>query len=199
MTFRHNPEIKRQIAAIPHRARIARNFSLSGVVAFAKRNGSFVFAFGRTPETVEIVAPEVALPLFNDIAHGEVALETTANFGPIYALAKEHIFKDNTKAPIFGKRKQDALKNLKFLAERLPSSRDLCDDIVKVVQELDGLPYGLLKEIAAVSMKDLKIAAEKVKELVPPKYLESIFETASRAKDTGKLIVLSEELIHHDI
>ena len=195
MSFRHDPEIKKQIAAIPHRARIARKFAIPGVVAFAKRNGNFVFAFGKTPETVEIVAPEVALPLFNDITDGEKPLETTANFEPIYRIAKEHIFKDNTKPPIVGRRKQDALKNLKFLAEKYPSAKDLCDDIIKTVQDLDGLPYGVLKEIANLPMKDLGIAFSKIKELVPRKYLESIFETADRANDTGKLIVLSEELI----
>lgn len=195
MNFRHNPEIKKQIAAIPHRARIARKFVIPGVVAFAKRNGNFVFAFGKTPETVEIVAPEVALPLFNDITDGEQALETTANFEPIYKIAKEHIFKDNTKPPIVGRRKQDALKNLKFLGEKYPSAKDFCDDIIKTVQELDGLPYGVLKEIADLSMKDLGATFTKLKELVPQKYLESIFETAGRANDTGKLIVLSEELV----
>ena len=195
MNFRHNPEIKKQIAAIPHRARIARKFAIPGVVAFAKRNGNFVFAFGKTPETVEIVAPEIALPLFNDITDGEQALETTANFEPIYKIAKEHIFKDNTKPPIVGRRKQDALKNLKFLGEKYPSAKDFCDDIIKTVQELDGLPYGVLKEIADLSMKDLGATFTKLKELVPQKYLESIFETAGRANDTGKLIVLSEELV----
>ena len=198
MRFKHNPEIKKQIAAIPHRARIARKFSIPGVVAFAKRNGNFVFAFGKTPETVQIVAPEVALPLFNDITEGEKALETTVNFEPIYKIAKEHIFKDNTKPPITGRRKQDALKNLKFLSENYPLAKDLCTDIIKTVKDLDGLPFGVLKEIADLRMdkNNLGKVFSALKELVPQKYLESIFETAERANDTGKLIVLSEELIN---
>lgn len=197
MRFKNIPEIKEQIAAIPHRARIARKFAVPGVVAFAKRNGNFVFAFGKTPETVQIVAPEIALPLFNDITDGERAFETTANFEPIYKIAKEHIFKDNTKPPITGRRKQDALKNLKFLSENHPPAKDLCDDIIKTIKDLDGLPYGVLKEIADLRMdKDnLGKALSALKGLVPQKYLASIFETADRANDTGRLIVLSEELI----
>ena len=84
---------------------------------------------------------------------------------------------------------------IKFLGEKYPSAKDFCDDIIKTVQELDGLPYGVLKEIADLSMKDLGATFTKLKELVPQKYLESIFETAGRANDTGKLIVLSEELV----
>ncbi len=197
MRFRHDPEIKKQIAAIPHRARIARKFAVPGVVAFAKRNGNFVFAFGKTPETVQIVAPEVALPLFNDLTEDEQALETTANFEPIYKIAKEHIFKDNTKPPITGRRKQDALKNLKFLSENHAPAKDLCDDILKTIKDLDGLPYGVLKEIGDLRMDKDNLGKTffALKELVPQKYLQSIFETAARANDTGKLIVLSEELI----
>lgn len=195
--FKRNSEIRKQIEAIPHRARIARKFGIQGVVAFAKRNGNFVFAFGKTPETVQIVAPEVALPLFNDIKDNEEAIETTANFEPIYQIAKQHIFKDNTKPPITGKRKQDALAKLKVLSELHSPARDLCMDVIKVIKDLDGLPNGVMKEIA-----ELKIDKEKLsntyadlKELVPDNYLESIFETADRANESGKLIVLSEELI----
>ncbi|MFZ1074963.1 MAG: helicase-related protein [Minisyncoccia bacterium] len=197
MRFRHDPEIRKQIASIPHRARIARKFAIPGVVALAKRSGNFVFAFGKTPETVQIVAPEIALPLFNDITEGEKALETTVNFEPIYKIAKEHIFKDNTKPPITGRRKQDALKNLKFLSENHSPAKDLCDDIIKTIKDLDGLPYGVLKEIGDLRMEkdNLGKAFIALKELVPQKYLESIFETADRANDAGKLIVLSEELI----
>lgn len=196
MKFKNDPEIKKQIAAIPHRARIARKFAVQGVVAFAKRNGNFVFAFGKTPETVEIVPPEVALPLFNEIAPNEEALETTANFEPIYKIAKEHIFKDNTKPPIKGRRKQDALNKLKFLGEHHTPAKDLCSDIVRTIKDLDGLPNGVLKEIAdlKIDKDDLSKAFSALKELIPQKYLSSIFETADRANDSGKLIVLSEEL-----
>ncbi len=196
MKFKNNPEIKKQIAAIPHRARIARKFAVQGVVAFAKRNGNFVFAFGKTPEEVQIVSPEVALPLFNDITPDEKAFETTANFEPIYKIAKEHIFKDNTKPPISGRRKQDALNKLKFIGDNHAPAKDLCTDIVRTIKDLDGLPNGVLKEIGdlRIDKEDLSKALSTLKELVPQKYLSSIFETADRANDTGKLIVLSEEL-----
>ena len=197
LKFKDNLEIKKQIAAISHRARIARKFSLSGVVAFAKRSGNFVFAFGKTPETVQIVSPEIALPLFNDVVDGEKALETTASFEPIYRLAKEHIFKDNTKPPISGRRKQDAVNKLKFLAENYAPAKDFCADVIDVIKDLDALPMGLLKEIAELKIdKDnLDKMLADLKILMPQAYLDNIFATAERANDKGRLIVLSEELI----
>ena len=197
LKFKNDPEIKKQIADIPHRARIARKFTIPGVVAFAKRNGNFVFAFGETAETVQIVSPEIALPLFNDITPDEEALKTTVNFEPIYKIAKEHIFKDNTKPPISGRRKQNALNKLKFLAENYQSAKDLCKDVIRAIQDLDGLPNGVLKEIADLKIEkdNLTKTFASLKEIAPPEYMSSIFDTADRANEKGKLIVLSEELI----
>lgn len=196
LKIKDDPEIRKLIAEIPHRARIARKFPVHGVVAFAKRNGNYVFAFGKTPESVALVSPEEALPLFDDITEGEKAHETTANFEPIYTIAKQHIFKDNTKAPITGRRKQDAIGKLKVLAEKYQTAKEMCDDIIKLIAEFDALPNGTLREIADMKMEaDLGKTYERLKELVPPDYLRSIFDTAERANEKGRLIVLSEELI----
>lgn len=197
LKIKDDSEIMRKIAEIPHRTRIARKFAISGVVAFAKRSGSFVFAYGKTPETVQIVSPQVALPLFNDVTDAEKSFETTVNFEPIYKIAKEHIFKDNIKPPIKGKRKQEALGKVKVLSDQHPQAKDFCRDIEKIIKELDGLPNGVLKEIAdlKIDKSDLSSSLKVLKELIPQNYLESIFETAERANDTGKFIVLSEELI----
>jgi superfamily II DNA or RNA helicase len=198
LKIKNDTEIMRKISAIPHRSRIARKTkNISGVVAFAKKSGNYVFAFGETPETVRIVSPEVALPLFDDTTDSEKALQTSLNFEPIYKIAKEHIFKENTKPPIDSRRAQDALNKIKILSESYPQAKDLCLDVIKVIKDLDGLPNGVLKEIAELKLNkdDYDKAYQELKELVPNKYLESIFQTAERANDTGKLIVLSEELI----
>ncbi|HMP67240.1 MAG TPA: helicase-related protein [Candidatus Paceibacterota bacterium] len=198
LKIKDDKKIMDQIARIPHRSRIARKTKdISGVVAFAKKSGNYVFAFGKTPETVEIVSPQVALPLFNQIIDSEESLQTTVNFDPIYKMAKEHIFKDNTKASVDGGRKQDALNRVKLLGDLYPQAKDLCIDIIRTIKDLDALPNGVLKEI--VELRIDKANPEKayleLKELIPSRYIESIFETADRANDDGKLIVLSEELI----
>jgi len=198
LKIKDDPEIIQKINSIPHRSRIARKTnSITGVVAFAKKSGNFIFAFGETPETVQIVSPQIALPLFNEVADLEKSLPTSVNFEPIYKMAKEHIFKDNTKAPVDKGRRQDALAKVKILGDSYSQAKDFCIDLIKVIKDLDGLPNGVLKEIVELKIgkTDFSKAYEELKELVPHKYLESIFKTAERANDTGKLIVLSEELI----
>ncbi|KKQ45983.1 MAG: Helicase domain protein [Candidatus Moranbacteria bacterium GW2011_GWC2_37_8] len=187
--------ILNEIEKIPHRSRIARKSSKSGVVSFAKKGGSYVFAYGDTPESVQIVSPQAALPLF-DADISEKALAISVSFEPIYKIAKEHIFKDNTKAPVEGGRKQDALNKIKLLSEIYPQSKDLCIDIIKAVKDLDALPNGVLRDIANIKIDKVDPANsfKILKEMVPTKYLTDIFSTADRANDNGKFIVLSEEL-----
>lgn len=198
LKIKNDKDIMKQISNIPHRSRIARKTKdVSGVVSFAKKSGNYIFAFGKTPETVGIVSPQVALPLFNQVIDLEESQQTTANFDPIYKMAKEHIFKDNTKAPVDGGRKQDSLNRIKILSDIYPQAKDLCLDIIRVIKDLDAFPNGVLKEIAKlrIDKTNPEKAYLELKELVPGKYLEKIFETADRANDDGKLIVLSEELI----
>ena len=78
-----------------------------------------------------------------------------------------------------------------------PQAKDLCIDLIRVIKDLDGFPTGVLKEMAdlKIDRANLDGALQTLRDLVPNKYLESIFQTADRANDHGKLIVLSEELI----
>ena len=197
LKIKDDQEIMKKLAEIPHRSRIARKTGKPGVVAFAKKSGNFIFAYGETPETVQIVSPRIALPLFDDTSDAEKAHQTSLNFDPIYKMAKEHIFKDNTRASVDTGRKQDALNKVKILGDSYPQAKDLCIDLVRVIKDLDGLPNGVLKEIVdlKIDKNDYEKATQELRTLVPNKYLESIFETADRANDSGKLIVLSEEFI----
>ncbi len=198
LKIKDDKQIMSQVAQIPHRSRIARKTKgASGVVAFAKKSGNYVFAFGATPEMVDIVSPQVALPLFNEVVDSEQSLETSMNFDPIYKMAKEHIFKDNTRVTVDGGRKQDALNRIKLLSEIYPQAKDLCIDVIRAIKDLDALPNGVLKEIVNLRIEKTNpdSAYQELRILIPNKYIESIFKTAERANDDGQLIVLSEELI----
>ena len=196
LKIKDDKDIMRELENIPHRSRIARKSAVPGVVAFAKKGGSYVFAFGSNPENVEIVSPKIALPLF-EISDSEKATATTLSFEPIYRITKEHIFKDNTKASVDSGRKQDALNKLKFFSELYSQSRDLCLDVIRAIKDLDALPNGILKDIVdlKINKSEPEVAYQKLKVMLPSKYLQDIFSTADRANDTGKFIVLSEELI----
>lgn len=196
LNFKSNAKITEEISKIPRRSRIGKKATQSGVVAFAKNGSNYVFAYGNTPETVSIVSPEIALPMFY-ADEDDKALETTTSFDPIYQVTKEHIFKDNTKPSVVGGRKHDALNKLQILAEKYAPSKDLCKDIIKIIKDLDGLPDGILKIITEMYLDKAKpeIMYTELKKILPAKYIEDIFATAKRAEEISRLIVLSEELI----
>lgn len=196
LNIKSNKKVMDEIAKIPRRSRIAKKSSQNGVVAFAKNGGSYVFAHGNTAEDVAVISPEAALPLF-EADEFDKALETTTSFEPIYQVAKEHIFKSNTRASVTGGRKQDALGKLKLLSEMHQPAKDLCLDAIKTIKDLDALPNGILKDIAELYLDEANLVKSynTLKEMLPPKYLEDIFTTAKRAEETARLIVLSEELV----
>lgn len=196
LNFRGDSHVMEKVNRIPRRSRIARKADQKGVVAFAKNGSSYVFAYGDDIDNVAVVSPEVAMPLF-EADESEKALETTASFEPIYQVAKQHIFKDNTRASVAGGRKHDALNKLQLLSELYPTSKDLCFDIIKVIKDLDALPNGVLRDIADVPLDKSKPSKtyEIIKGMLPAKYLEDIFATAKRAEEINQLVVLSEELI----
>ncbi len=196
--IRHNEEIMKQVRAIPHRVRIARKSNVEGVLVFAKKGDSFVFAFGKTPGEVEIISPEVALELFNgEIDKNEKAAETDMNFDPIYQVVKRHIFKDNTIAPTkTSKNRQEALGKVRLLGQSFAPAREYAKDVEKIIKELDALPVATLKDITKLEIKkDPEAAFEEMQKLVSREYIEKLLITADRAGENGQLVLLSEELI----
>lgn len=198
LKIKDDREIIEKISKIPHRSRIARKAkNIFGVVAFAKKGSNYIFAFGENSENVRIVSPEEALPLFNEVADMEKSLETSIKFESIYKIAKEHIFKDNTHAPIDTGRRQDALLRLALVRENYTQAVNLCKDLEILIKDFDALPNGLLKDIIdlPIDRNDYNKIFEELKKMFPSSYIKRLFLTADRAKDDGKLIVLSEELI----
>lgn len=195
--FKDNQEVMEKVRAIPHRARIARKHTKTGVLTFAKRDSSYIFAFGETPETAQIIAPEVGLELFDNIQKDEQPEETTANFESVYQVIKEHIFKDNTKPSLNKGRRADAVDRVKVIKNLYAPARDLCDDIIRVIHELDSLPLKTLREITElkINKEDMATTFKMLQEIVPLEYLENILNTAKQAEGTSKVVVLSEELI----
>lgn len=196
--IRTNTDLMKQVNAIPHRVRIARKSSAKGVVVFAKKSDSFVFAYGKTPESTEVISPEEALPLFNgEISVEEKGYETSVNFDPVYQVVKKHIFKDNTVALTkTSKNRHDALGRIKILGQVFPPAREYAKDLEKIIKDLDGLPLSTLKMIAKMEIKkDPAKAYESLKSIVSQEYVNKLFSTAERAEGNGQLVLLSEELI----
>lgn len=194
--LKHDEDLRNKINEIPHRTRVARkNDTKTGVIAFGKRGSSHIFAFGNNDESIEYISPEEALWLFR-AGEQEKSLETTANFDPVYQKVKAHLFKENTKATIKGRR-QEAEARLDILSELYAPAKDYCDDIRKIIYELDALPEWVLKELSMLKIN--KVSPEEtfkaVKELVPQEYIEKIFSKWANNTQNEQFILLTEQFL----
>jgi superfamily II DNA or RNA helicase len=197
LNLKKDTELHQQVKNIPHRCRIARKTGHKGVVTFAKRGGNFIFAYGDNPNQVDLITPEQALSYFKPSDEQEEAIPTSANFEPIYKVAKDKLFKNNTQPMIQKGRKMDGLAKLEILSKLDPDSVDLCKDLIIIIKDYDALPNGLLKEIAQfkIDKKNPQKTTTKLRELFPLEYIEKINTTANYGEDQQHLVVLSEEFI----
>ena len=194
--LKHDEAIRNKINEIPHRTRIARKKDIwQGVLAFWKRGSSHIFAFGKDNEHVEYVSPEEALLLFR-AEEGEKSFETNINFDPMYQKVKTHLFKENTK-PTIKWRRQEAEARLDILSELYFPAKDYCDDIRKIIYELDALPEWVLKELSMLKINKIspEETFEAVKELVPQEYIEKIFSKWANNTQNEQFILLTEQFL----
>ncbi|EKD44202.1 MAG: hypothetical protein ACD_71C00215G0009 [uncultured bacterium (gcode 4)] len=195
--LKHDENLKKKAQQIPHRSRIGRiaDRNKMGIIAFWKKWSSHVFAIGQDELSIDYVNPEDAIGLFAADT-SEKALETTARFDRIYQKVKAHLFKDNTHPPIKGRR-QNASDRLHILSEKYPPAKDYCDDVSRVMIDLDSLPEWILKELSLLKIdkEDPKKTYDRLREMIPETYIHDIFKTAERNAGDEQFVLLTEEFI----
>lgn len=198
LNFLNDADLVDEAKKIPHRTRIARDFNggQKSIVAFGKKGHNYIFAKGESEINIDFVSPEEALNLF-EAKKDEKSTDTTADFDSIYQKVKNQIFKDNTHPTIQPRsRRHDASARLEILANKFPSARDWCNDVIQIIKDFDALPNGLLKNLSSVDMKKKpKEIFSEYKKLIPDNYIANIFKMAEKAKSDDELIVLSEQLL----
>ncbi|MCK5416315.1 helicase [Candidatus Parcubacteria bacterium] len=198
LNFLNDIDLADEVKKIPHRTRIARDFKneQKRIIAFGKKGHNYIFAKGESEIDINFVSPEEALNLF-EAQSDEKSIDTTADFDLIYQKVKDQIFKDNTHPTIRPRsRRHDASARLEILADKLPSAKDWCNDVIKIIKDFDALPNGLLKTLSSVDMKkEPKDVFTEYKKLIPDNYITNIFKMAEKAKSDDELIVLSEQLL----
>ncbi len=192
--IKYDEEFKKQIQLIPHRTRIARKSDTkNGVIAFGKRGSSHIFALGTDETNITYISPEAALDLFR-AWEAEKSLETNANFDPLYQKVKAHLFKENTRPTIKGRR-QEAEAKLDILSEMYAPAKDYCDDIRKIIYELDALPEWVLKVLAGLKVNEPEKAFAQIQELIPEDYIAKIFSKWADNTQNEQFILLTEQFL----
>ncbi len=190
-----HPDIIKEAQSLPKRVRLRRTVEKdkSGVIVFGKKGDEYTFKLGIDDKTTISLSARESLSLFQSNVT-EKSTQVSANFERIYQNVKKNLFIRKSEIPK-EKGKKESIDKIRVLLSLFPEKKDYFEDLLKVVSEYDALPEKYLKDIRAVSEKNIKTDTAFFENLVSHRYLVEILEKARKIDEGVESLILSEELI----
>jgi len=187
-------DLMEKIQALPRRSRVKREFNKeSTTVVFGKKGENSIFSLSQDEGEPQIISTEKALEYFK-AAQDELGTEVDADFTHIFQVTKDKLFEKHELPNLQGRR-LSAINVLKVIADELPNAKDYCDDAIHIIQNLDDISEGSLKDIAQLSMRDISQAYNDLQEVLPNSYIRNILNKAERSENEQELILFAEQLL----
>jgi len=190
-----NKEIISEALKIKKRTRIRRTEpkDIKGVIIFGKKGEDYIFKIGARKDDCKQISPEDSLKLFEaDIA--ERSEKVSNSFDSVYQNVKKNLFIKKGEVPK-DRSVIDVINKIEVIIKKLPEIRDYLNDLLFVIEKLDGLTENDAKQIRAINSKTLNEDIEKLKKDIPHKYLLGIIKKAKKIDEGEETLILSEELI----
>jgi ERCC4-related helicase/HKD family nuclease len=185
-------DLMEDVMNIYPRTRVLRkNKNKDITILFGKKGDHSIFVVNEEGK-INIVASEFALPYFK-AEKEEEGHQADSDYNKIFNFTRDKLFAKAPLPPVKGRR-QDAIKVISAIEENLPSAKDYCHDLIKVIREYDDISEGHLKEIIKVKLTDIEVALRELKRIVPQEKIKIINERVNRLEGEYETIILSEEL-----
>ena len=180
------------IMRVPRRSRLKRTLpDKKAVVVFGKKGNNAIFTLGLPEAEAVVVSAEQALDYFA-AKPDEKGSPVDPDFTGAFNLAKDRLFAKHELPKIQGRR-ADAIKVLKALSESLPQAKDYCEDVVKVIRELDDISDGVLKDIAQLDLRNVEEAFSELLTTLPKRFIQNVQERATRNENEEELLLFAEQ------
>ncbi len=189
------PDLIKKALTIPERTRIRRGVKKEyrGVILFGKKGKDTVFKLGLNDKDILNLKIGEALKLFFADPF-EQSEKVSDKFENIYKNVENKLFQRSSQIEM-DKGKRDTLKNLNHLLKSIPEHKDYLEDLIYVVEKLDGLIEYHKKFIRTLNINHVEESLEKIKDEISHEYLIGIIDKAGRIEDAREMLILSEELI----
>ena len=193
-SIKHNQALLSEVKKIPERTRIIRNDQKENcAVSFAKRGNGLLFAVADIYDIeASIVAPEVALPLFEADAE-EKSNEGDVSLDKKFKLLRDQIMKIQPAPTIKGTR-AEALNNVKFLRDNYVLEKDFLSDLHDTIKKYDDLSDGEMKFIRQLNPSNQSDAVASLKNKFSVHYLDTIKDRADGVDRELEIIMFTEDL-----
>lgn len=183
-----------RIKKLPRRSRIGRKErEEDGLIVFGKKGDNSIFVFGDKEDTAKLMNSESALSLF-EADKEEKPFDLTGDFNRTFAFAKKKLFAKHDLPTTKGRR-AGAIVVLKALSENLSASKDYCNEVIRIIEELDDLPEGILKDVAQVKLdpENLRSAYDSIRQFIPETYVANILDRSQKSDQVQELLIFAEE------
>jgi hypothetical protein len=181
-----------KIDRIPRRSRISRNANEEELgLVFSKHGQNSIFVSASKGSESQVLTTEEALKLFKADPE-EMSGEISANFPPLFKVAKNKLHEKHELPAMKGRRK-DALTLLEALRLNFPAAGSYCVDLMRIIRDLDDIDEGTLKDLAQIREKSPEEIFEKIKSCVPEAHIRNILARVDRMEDEAQIILLAEE------
>lgn len=188
-------DLLKKARAMEHRSRLRRNVQKeqSGVLVFGKKGDDFSFRLGEDAQKSYALTPEEALNLFK-ASQLEKPMAVSAAFDAIYQNVKANMYVSQSITATSGKR-AEYLNKIKAMIKEETPYKDYLQDLFTVAKDLDSLPDGAYLAIKDVHKDSLNDDIQKLMELIPHRYLNTIINNARKIEEGAESLILAEELI----
>ena len=165
-----NPKLIKEVQDLPNRIRVNRRIKCkqgSGVLIYAKKGQESMFRYLDEKSNFKILTPDKYLSVF-EANETEKSREVTVNFEKKYIAAVKGLFKKNFIAAL-DKGKRDSISKIEILL-KIQNTKYVAylKDLLTVIKELDAIPPRFLKQIRAISKKNLKQDLKNLLLIFPP-------------------------------
>jgi len=190
-----NTEILRKALKIPKRVKVSRNSeNENGVIIFGKKGEEFVTKFHKE-DKITVLDKENTLKLFK-AEKKEQAIELSENFNEIYQKLKKDIFRiEDIKIKEGDTQFEKVINNLEYILENTNYQKDYIENLIKIFNELDGLPKYYQKIIRNIKIdKDIEIIINEIQKELPENYVNRVLKMAENIDKQDESLIFSEEL-----
>ena len=192
----NDPELLSTIRDLPQRSRVMRNISTSygsGILLYAKKGEESIFRFMNKSDKFKSMPVDHYLRLFK-ANKNEKSIKVSDHFQKTYAKASSNLFSKN-QITAMDKGKKQAVDKLISVKQKIKGQDEYINDLIYIIEKLDGLPRNSLKMIRDMRLSYLDSDLKDLKRLVSESYIKKIIIKASQIDQGEEKLIISEEVI----
>lgn len=175
--------------ALPLRSKVRRLSAVhpNGVIAFARKNGDYVFKFVKSEDDSQTLDPSDAFEMIK-AEEDEKGYDLSPSFSSLFDKAKHSLFVQQVEGDK-DKTKRDALEKVRLMIRRNSCDIEYLEELQRAI-EFDAIAGYSLREINRMKSKDFS----KLPDIISKEYVESVLHNYDSISHGVETLIMAEEI-----